>query len=208
MHLLITEINDILFKEAIEYFEEDNNYLINIENKPTFIQSIISRYLISKHIEENFWIKKYYPKTNENWTPIFEKNIYWSISHKWDYIFIWIWKEKIWIDIEIFKERDISLLDKITEKEYEILWWKNWQTFYTLWTGKESIIKRKQLKLDDIYKIKLKENTEEKNTKSGIIFSKKLIFDFNWEKLKVLSWMDNYLYYSVCSWLILIHNYE
>ncbi len=196
MHLTLKKINNTLFEKSKKYFKQ--NYTNSLKNKHTFKQSLIARYLISKQIEKDFQIKNYYAKIDNNWIPILENNIYWSISHKKDHIFIWVSKEKIWIDLEILKKRDPSLLEKFKNEEYQTLWEKNWQNFYYLWTAKESIIKKELWNLNNIPEIKIKKYNQINIQKSEIKFCKELFFDFKWKNFKVLSWKNNNLYYSIC----------
>ena len=175
IHLkLIENLED--YEKAIAYFPQD--YLETLKYKQK--ESIIARYEISKLVDKYFWIKKFLAKVDKNGVPIFENDIFWSISHKKDLIFVGISSPgTIWVDIEVIKPRDESLLDIFSEKEYEILWWKNWTNFYTLWTAKEAIIKKNLWKLDDMKNLVLEKVENIENKIWWIIFTKKIIISWN-----------------------------
>jgi len=94
MHLYLTT-NLKAFEKAIFYFPQ--NYLDSLKHKQK--ESIVARYYISKLVEKHFWIKNFLPQINEKGVPIFENNIFWSISHKKDLVLVWISKEKFGLDI-------------------------------------------------------------------------------------------------------------
>jgi len=174
MHLqLITNLQD--FEKAKSYFPQD--YLDSLKHKQK--ESIIARYFISKLVEKYFWIKNFLPQIDKNGVPVFENDIYWSISHKKELVFIWISKQKIGLDIETIKARDESLLDIFFNDEYKILWWKTWENFYILWTNKEAIIKKNLWKLDDMKNLKLEQLEQIQKDVWGIVFDKKLIISWN-----------------------------
>jgi hypothetical protein len=113
-------------------------------------------------------------------------------------VFVWIHNDIIWIDLEIYKERDLSLLDQFNLEEYNVLWWKNWDNFYILWTAKESVIKYNLSDLNDLSKIKLlEEETLIKNI-SNLQFSKKLILKYKSNINQAYFWRKDDIFYSVC----------
>ena len=116
--------------------------------------------------------------------------------YKKDLTLIWVGKEKIWLDVEIFKEKDSSLLDIFKDKEYNLLWWKNWENFYILWTGKESLIKYNLWKLDDMQNLILEKVVLEKNIIDWLTFDKILVI--NWKK--VYNFGNSKIVYSFLTW--------
>jgi hypothetical protein len=123
---------------------------------------------------------------------------YSSISHKKNLVFIWVNDRNIWIDIEIFKQRDISLLQKFSQEEYNILWDYDWNNFYTLWVTKESMIKFVKWKLDDMEDIKIIEASHISKEISDILFNRKLIWEFQWKLYTIYSGKKWNMFYSVC----------
>jgi len=178
MHLQIQKITSDLIEQFKNYFPK--KYLESLKNKQQ--ESLVARFLISKLVEKKYWIKNFLPEVDENWIPVFEKDIFWSISHKKWVVFVAISKEKIWIDIEIIKKRDISLLNTFKNSEYKLLWWKNWKNFYVLWTAKEAIIKKNLGNLDDMKNLVLEKK----------LFKSKKILDFVFEKELLFSWQKAY----------------
>jgi len=159
-----------LIQKSKNYFPE--KYLEKLKYKQE--ESIVARYLISKLVEEKFWVKNFLPEIDEEWIPIFKNNIFWSISHKKGIVFVWVSDEKIWLDLEVIKPRDENLLDIFKNIEYNILWWKSLKNFYMLWTIKEALLKYNLAKLDDMKNFKLTWIEEQKNVFWEIEFNKKL----------------------------------
>jgi len=190
MYLEIKQFNSRLLEEAKDFFSDD--YIFNKTN-----ESIFSRYLISKEFQKQENIH-YLPMVDSDWIPVFFDKNYWSISHKKWLVFIWISKNKLWVDIEKYKERDISLLIQFDDSEYEILWWKNWNNFYILWTAKESIIKYNLCKLDDIKNMNLILYNNINTVISWITFTRRLVIIFNWVRYEVLNWIKWKNFYSIC----------
>ena len=172
MYLKIKLLNDKLVKDAEKSLSK--NVLKELEKKFTYRESIVSRYLISQY----------------KWK-------YSSISHKRDIVFIWVSDNKIGVDIENYKERDINILDTFTSEEYEIVWNKSRKKFYLLWTAKESIVKLLNIMLDDIGDIKLISCQKHDEKLSNIKFSYKLNFVYNRIKISVISWINKEYYYSI-----------
>ena len=202
MYLKITKIDSKILELSKKYFS-DNFY--NFLNQATRVESLFARFLICKYIEKEENIILSNSEKNNfisyetwlNWTKIWNRKYFFSISHKKELVFIWVNNSKIWLDIELNKNRDESLLNKFNIKEYSILWWKNWDNFYLLWTSKESIIKYLNLGLDNIEDVILiKEEILEENI-WWIIFSRERIFKYKWKKIIVYWWKDKDMIYSV-----------
>jgi len=192
--LTLQEVTTQNLQQAKNYFSE--KYLDSLKNKPK--ESILARFLISQLVEKYYWIKNFLPKIDKNGVPVFENDIFWSISHKKDLVFVWVAKEKFWLDLEIIKTRDENLLDIFEDKEYKLLWGKSWENFYILWTGKEAIIKKNLWKLDDMKKFKLEKVENISKNIWWIKFNKKLIITWNlvynwiyWEKVLAVELIKN-----------------
>jgi len=190
MQIKLITINEDLLNKSYSYFSKE--YIKNLWIKPFLKESIISRYLISNLIWNNYLLN-----VNEKWIPVFNNEYKWSISHKEGVVFIWISKKKIWLDLEKYKIRDISLLVNFSDKEYHILWEKNWINFYILWTANESIIK---FNLDDNYykwKYILYKQEDILEIIDWIKFTKKLSLKSNYWVYEVYSWKKNDYIYSI-----------
>jgi len=181
------------YDKALNYFPE--NYIDSLKSK----ESIVSRFLISKEIEKKYKLNKYLPKFNANWIPLFDNGIFWSISHKDDLVFVCVNNEMIWVDIELYKVRDLSVLNKFSDNEYNILWWKNWDNFYILWTAKESVIKYNQLNLNYLSKIDVFDVQKIKLNISELNFSIKILLNYENDINQVYFWRKDDIFYSVCS---------
>ena len=117
-----------------------------------------------------------------SWSPIpifspdrGKKKVYWSLSHSENFTAYIVSDSPTGIDIAEYEERDDSLLSTHTDIEYSLLWWKNWQNFYILWTAKEAILKKKWGTLDDIKNIYL----ISKKAQDTYVFAKE------WEKYTI-----------------------
>lgn len=192
MFLQINENIDLLYFDALKYFPLE--YVKNFNSK----ESIVSRYLISINIKKIYWIVWFMPKVDQNWIPLFNNGIFWSISHKENLVYIWIDNKNIWVDIEIYKKRDKSVLNQFCDYEYDILWWKNWINFYILWTAKESIIKFILWNLDSIKSIKLQKFLDCNISIWNLHFSKELILNNNWDLFQVFFNKNDSFFYSLC----------
>jgi hypothetical protein len=197
--ILLQKLDEIIIKKAKDNLSQ--NYLNKLISDWKKIESIVWRYLIADMIYSKYWIKNYQIKF-EWYNPIFENNIFRSISHIQDYVLVWISDTKIWLDLEYIKERDSSLLLKFSDIEYKNcntdfdLWeCKNWNNFYRIWTAKESFIKKLNLKLDDMEKIHFKEIFLNKNIDKYLIYSnKKIYFD---HQFKLEYRWSSYTWYNV-----------
>jgi len=175
MYLEIKKIDEEIIKKSEEYFSD--SFCIKLKNQKawTYNESLVARYLIEKN-----------------------KDIFSSISHKKDLVFIWTNNSKIWVDIEILKKRDENILENILEKEYKKLWEKNWKNFYILWTAKEAIIKFENLNLDNMEEIILEKSENINKFFSEIKFNKKLVFSFKNKNFIVYSGNSEDIFYSIC----------
>lgn len=175
MYLNIQKINNKILKESENYFPDSFCYNLKKDKPWTYRESLVARYIIKQN-----------------------NNTYTSISHKKGLVFIWTSNKKIWIDIEILKERDKHLLSKFKREEFDLLGWKSWINFYILWTAKESIIKYLNLKLDDITDIILTNYDNISENKWWLTFSKKMKFNYKGNINLVYSWRDKEIIFSVC----------
>ncbi len=192
MNLQIQNNIDSLYQDTLNYFPK--NYINNFNSK----ESLVARYLISKEIEREFWIKNYFPQIDKTWKPIFDNWLFWTISHKDDLVFVWVSDKKIWIDIEVYKERDISVLNQFDDEEYIVLWWKNFENFFILWTAKESVIKYIFGSLDDMKNIILKSVKDSKKTITWLDFTLFLSLNYKWQNRQVFFGRKDDVFYSVC----------
>lgn len=134
---------------AESYFPTE--YIEKLRHKSTYNSSIVSRYIISKLVAEKFGVPDFLPRIDTSGKPIFESDIFWSIAHSGNSVFVCVTKGiPIGVDVEEILPRDPSLLETFTEQEWDKFDTKNWENFYTLWTAKEAVIKLKRGNLDDM----------------------------------------------------------
>ncbi|MBW2004720.1 MAG: 4'-phosphopantetheinyl transferase superfamily protein [Deltaproteobacteria bacterium] len=67
--------------------------------------------------------------------------IYWSLSHKPEYVAAVVSKNRVGIDIEEIKARDELLFAHVASDEEWELKERSWDTFFRYWTAKEAILK-------------------------------------------------------------------
>ncbi|MCD5380333.1 4'-phosphopantetheinyl transferase superfamily protein [Candidatus Gracilibacteria bacterium] len=164
-----------LLSEAENFFSASFYNNVKIEKPGTYTESLVARYFIEKN-----------------------KNTYSCISHKENLVFVGTSENKIGVDIEILKKRDITLLDTFSDKEYEILGGKNWNNFYILWTAKESFIKHMNLTLENMSKISLTKSEPSNCVISGLEFSCTSILCYNKIEKTIYTGKNGNLLYSVC----------
>lgn len=124
--------------------------------------------------------------------------IFSSKSHSKNYVFYWFSRENLGIDIEFLKPRSKDFLEIFSKNEYEIIWEKNLENFYLMWTAKESIIKYVNGNLDDMWNMFLKKISKRsiKISKMLFIFEAEYIF---WKNIfLVYSHMEGEKIYSLC----------
>lgn len=151
-----------------EYHKKSQSVLDTIKEKYPFLfstgfssESVEVRYHLFEYLKKEYDYMGGLEK-DQNGRPI-PINIggwmclYWSISHSEHYVAFIISEQPTGIDISEYQERDDSLLETHTMSEYELLWGKNWDNFYILWSAKESIIKLISWKLDTINQIHLEQ---------------------------------------------------
>jgi len=148
MHFQIEKTTPEILKKAKKYFPTDYQ-------KKLSDQSLVTRFLVAQEVEKIWGKKNFLPKFKPNETPEFDlqKKIYFSISHKKNFVAIIVAQKKIGIDLEIVKIRDENLWNIFTENEWKILVERHWLNFYFLWTAKEALIKKLELNLDFMKKI-------------------------------------------------------
>lgn len=187
--LQIIHTSEKNFQEAIQTLPE--TYKNSLITKKTYKESLIGRYFIYK----NTW---YLPKINQIGTPIFEKDNFWSISHKENIVFIWRNQKEIWVDIEILKTRSKEVFSIHNETEYTMIWWRNFLHFYILWTLKESIIKVFVSSIDLLPDIKINTFLQEEKNINALIFGYHFIWTFQniWWKWSI--WVKDNLIYAFC----------
>jgi hypothetical protein len=102
-------------------------------------------------------------------------------------VFVWISDDTLWVDIERYKQRDESVYEYFTDKELQILGWKNLESFYIWWTAKKSLIKYMELWIDDIYDIEIIRVIKEDNVIWGLEFNLVIMMKFEENYFKAYS---------------------
>ena len=180
-------------------FHAEWHFPISYKNTVTSIEWLIWRYLVSKYLETEKDLIWLLPEVDKSWIPIQINGNHWNISHKKDLVFIGVDSWGIGVDIEVFKERDRAFLNIFTDSEYEMLWWKNWNNFYILWTLKESVIKYYKVTLDDMNKIHLIKVLQNAMNIDDIYFNIQATLEYKGVQCYAISWRCEDLIYSVCT---------
>lgn len=93
------------------------------------------------------------------------------------------------------KIRDESVLDWHSKSDWSILKNRDWKSFYSLWSAKESTIKCLGGVLDDTKRVALQEKRSIMRTIDLISFSEELIVSYNSVILSVfIGFRDNFIY--------------
>jgi 4'-phosphopantetheinyl transferase len=92
---------------------------------------------IKSHLELNK------PLKDADGRPLPSNGIYWSLTHKPEYVAAVVARTPIGIDIEKIAERQTaSLYDKVADSaEWSLIGGKSWQGFHRYWTAKEAVLK-------------------------------------------------------------------
>ena len=80
-------------------------------------------------------------------------NLFWSTSHKDNWVAAAVSEQPIGIDIELIQPRTSSVFSIFTDNEWQWLGEKTWPSFYRGWTAKEAVLKALSLPLADVKEI-------------------------------------------------------
>lgn len=114
-----------------------------------------ARSLLGDLAEERWGIPGFTPRSDVMGRPLPEDGISWSISHDELCVAVALAHSAIGIDIEIPRERDVTLLSMFPRGEWQLLGGKTWRNFYRLWTAKEACIKCMGATLDALLDVHL-----------------------------------------------------
>ena len=83
------------------------------------------------------------PLKNAEGRPLPSNGVYWSLTHKPDYVAAVVARTPVGIDIEKIAERQtVSLYEKVADSaEWALIGGKSWEGFYRYWTAKEAVLK-------------------------------------------------------------------
>ena len=184
-------------------FHSDNTLYLTEKYKQNFItrwrpiSSIAARdFLIELAYCKNIALPL--PRQDAQGVPIFENHLAWSISHTDNFLAVSISQHgSIGIDIERIKPRDIVCFDLFDDTEYQFSGWKDWQTFYRMWTIKESVIKWERSWLDRLQDIHIISSRLCSAEIGAIVFSTMTRIMNRGILLVVLSWEKEGYAYSV-----------
>ena len=97
--------------------------------------------------------------------PLASNGIYWSVSHKLDFVAGIVSKEKIGIDLELIKDVSDALFKRIVDPDERILF-KNqdkYIIFFRAFTAKEAVLKLTSIGIRGLSKAKIKTVVDDKN---------------------------------------------
>ena len=83
------------------------------------------------------------PLKDEDGRPLPSNGVYWSLTHKPDYVAAVVARTPIGIDIEKIAERQtVSLYDKVADSaEWALIGRKSWESVHRYWTAKDAVLK-------------------------------------------------------------------
>jgi 4'-phosphopantetheinyl transferase len=87
--------------------------------------------------------------------PLTFAGIYWSISHKPQYVAAVVSSSPVGIDLEEITPRKTGLFGYIAEDSEWALAERNWDTFFRFWTAKEAVLKATGAGLKDLKKARI-----------------------------------------------------
>ncbi len=177
---LVSDLDWVFFSTNMYHFEYHQKSPYTLRNAHIEYDFLFHEWLSDESIEARYHLLEYLSR-EYNYRGVLEKEvwgkpipvamggkkIYWSLSHSENFIAFIISETPTGIDIAEYRERDISLLDTQSDEEYDILWGKDWEHFYILWTAKESLIKFIGNTLDDMEDISLLEKISDSESLFG-----------------------------------------
>jgi 4'-phosphopantetheinyl transferase len=104
-------------------------------------------------------------KKDAEGAPAPSNNIYWSVSHKPDFVAGVVSKHAIGIDVEKIKNISKALFERILDPD-EICKFKNQDkqiVFFRAFTAKESVLKKTMVGIKGLSKVKIKTIVDDKN---------------------------------------------
>ena len=188
MEYIIKNISSFSKKSIYHFYDRipivKKNKITKLKSYETKIKSIIGELLLCKLLTNNninynnieYYINSYGKPYLKN------KNLFFNISHSFDYIVTIISNYEIGIDIEKIRETPLSVINQFaTEKEKKyILSAKNdiEKRIFQIYTLKESYFKMLGTNLDHILEVEFiidnnKVHCSDKNVKAGFINDKK-----------------------------------
>ncbi len=147
MYLALHMINQESVDIAKQSFPTGYNELLQ-ESVPDYHGSLVGRWAVANYIHQETWVWHELP----NGVHQIDNKYYFSYSHILDYVLVVVDDEKVGIDLERISPRDTSLLHKYNT-ELQHVWRSDWESFYTMWTCKEALIKFLDLSFDEIESI-------------------------------------------------------
>ncbi len=83
------------------------------------------------------------PLKGEDGQPLPTNGIYWSLTHKPDYVAAVVAQRPIGIDVEKITERKTAaIFDKVADpNEWALIGARSWEGFHRYWTAKEAVLK-------------------------------------------------------------------
>ena len=112
--------------------------------------------------------------------PLASNGIYWSVSHKLDFVAGVVSKEKIGIDLERIKDVSAALFKRIVDPD-ERVQFKNqdkYIVFFRTFTAKEAVLKITSVGIKGLSKVKIKTVIDDKNLIVQYLDKKYLVENF------------------------------
>ena len=167
-------------------YEEKKIRLSKYLNKNKIKSSIIGEVLLEKLLKEkNIEYKKQQIHLNKNNKPyITNSNIYYNISHSYDYVIVIISDNEIGIDIEKIRKTNINTINKFaTEKEKRYILSEKkyiYLRLFQIYTLKEAYIKMLGENISKIKEVEfeIKDNEIICSDKNVIAYTKNIIDDY------------------------------
>jgi phosphopantetheinyl transferase len=194
MELIVKKIENSEIQNMKEKFSES---FLEWINQPYYNQKLFKYYTYKRffNIEDENLLKKIDTEHYYQWQHV-------STSYTWDWIFLAIADEKIGIDLEEIKERSQEMLDFFSDKDYALVWEKNRENFFLLWTAEECLIKTSDACFfEDGKKVIIKRIEKKEQIIAWIKFSWQAIMSLHENEYKVYSWIEDNKIYSIWIWL-------
>ncbi|MDM8523573.1 4'-phosphopantetheinyl transferase superfamily protein [Desulfococcaceae bacterium HSG8] len=137
---------------------------LSIREKVKYLSRYARRSIEISAEKSGYKIKTDDLSKDENGAPLPVRGIYWSVTHKPEYVGGVIALKRIGIDIEKIRPCSPRLFAKIgDDKEWALTDAAQLMVFFRYWTSKEAVLKAAGIGLRDLFKCRISEITDDRH---------------------------------------------
>ena len=160
---------------------------------PNYHGSLVGRFVVSTYIHKETGVWHDIPTGMYQ----LEDKFYFSYAHTDEFVLVAVHEHKVWVDLEIIKPRDTSLLHQY-HVELEHIGRSDRESFYTMRTAKEALIKYLDLSFDAIESIQLLSVSDFDMKYGEIHFNKTVNMIYHGEQYSAIHGQKDSFSYALC----------